>query len=1353
MSEILNPYIAGAPVVETSMFFGREDIFSWIERSLTGKFVNHILVLHGQRRVGKTSVLKQIPNNLPKRYIQVFFDLQGRTNTTLDRFLWWMASEIVRTVKKEADLELPKPDRNAFSDPEAFINDFLPPLRSALGERVLLLTFDEFDTLDRPDIQDSLARPLIAYLRRLIDLDGLNFIFSIGSSGNKLENMQASYTDFFKAALYRKVSFLTTDDCISLITKPVEGLISYDPKAVDKITHYTSGHPYFTQLMCHELFSRCQKTGARQIKPADVDEILPDVIERGTVNLKFVWDEASDLEKWTLAALAQEEGMALRAISQVLKGQSVRFSETDLNSGVLHLRDKDVLSDDNHFVIHLLKLWLLANRPMDRVREELVQTNPIADRYNEIGDEYRERGEIEQAIQSYQQALQAQSNNSRALVSIAAIHAGRNDHQKAAETYEQVLKLDDENIAARQGFSQAQMALAQAALDQGMDDTAIRAYKAILQRNPVHNEARQQMVQIYQKQAETLLASGAHDQAEKKLREALECLPGDELLSASLEKVAAEKKSAQVRGWVQKADKAMTRQRYDEAAGMIEEAIVVDPDNQDLQKRLLEIRDSPRQERVKAYRHEAEQAIAKGNYPKAISAIETAILLAPEDKELSHWLNEMRSDQSNAQLHLHQSQAAQLQATGDWDGAVAAWEAALKLKPNDEGLRAELIAAQNSREEAQVKALRAKVDSTRKAGRWEEALAAMQQLLVLIPQDTTLAGELENIQAEYHQAKVRDLKKEAESAVRQEKWEDAQKAWQAYLAEVPEEAGQVEKHIARARKNAALLNDYETAQGLIRKRQYGKAIHLLQGIIAQDATYKASSRLLVEAVEANKQRKPFLKKPWVSIGGAVIVLGILSIVFLPKIKTGLAALKVEKTQEAPTEALVLQNTTPEASTTEALMLDNTATEFTLTPDPTPENAPVVPALALAVTDYISTTPPTFEDDFSTEKREWGDLGTLVIESSQLQLTFKEMNDSEIVKYPKNGFLDTSQFVISYDFTIIDNGDVSMNRIFGFEFLSVQDGEYFELVFNGKGDWKISQSNKGYSILAEGNFNVHQSQNVILSVFGDNLIALLNNEVVALIEGFEKIGTSNLFIASTNEPDDFTVSYDNIQFWDLEGVELEVAQVQPTATETATVTPYPTQTPMSQPAWVTEFGDPILDYISDRTPKYVDEFESISKIWNSTNCDEKSRWVADGEVYLDNCEIQADYLYVHDFVAEVNVHISRGWGSVGLRNNPCIIDLYHGDSLDFTYWILDAGCDGSNLGGSGNIPYKSTMNFLIIVKNQDFAYYINQKPMGFADNAFVQGSYPRINLYSHSIRGGIGVFSDFKLWDISDLNIP
>jgi hypothetical protein len=209
MNDFLNPYIAGAPVVEPSMFFGRQDIFDWIEQNLSGRFVNHILVIHGQRRVGKTSVLKQIPNHLPSNFINVFFDLQGRTHTSLDRFQWWLAREICRAVNQRSVESIPVPEHELFvQDGEYLAATFLPELLSKLGQSILLLTFDEFDTLSEPEIQQSLTKPLIAYLRRLFDLPNLNFIFSIGSSGHKLENMQASYTEFFKTALYRKISLL-----------------------------------------------------------------------------------------------------------------------------------------------------------------------------------------------------------------------------------------------------------------------------------------------------------------------------------------------------------------------------------------------------------------------------------------------------------------------------------------------------------------------------------------------------------------------------------------------------------------------------------------------------------------------------------------------------------------------------------------------------------------------------------------------------------------------------------------------------------------------------------------------------------------------------------------------------------------------------------------------------------------------------------------------------------------------------------------------------------------------------------------------------------------------------------------
>src|SRR5512136_2758633 len=149
MNEMVNPYIAGAPVTEKRMFFGREDVFQWIEHSLSGQYADHILVIHGQRRVGKTSVLKQLGKRLPRRYIPVFFDLQGRTHTTLDRFLWWLARETVRVLKQVRGIDFPLPVQEAFaSDPEHFEHRFLADLKTLLEGNTLLFTFDEFDNLE-----------------------------------------------------------------------------------------------------------------------------------------------------------------------------------------------------------------------------------------------------------------------------------------------------------------------------------------------------------------------------------------------------------------------------------------------------------------------------------------------------------------------------------------------------------------------------------------------------------------------------------------------------------------------------------------------------------------------------------------------------------------------------------------------------------------------------------------------------------------------------------------------------------------------------------------------------------------------------------------------------------------------------------------------------------------------------------------------------------------------------------------------------------------------------------------------------------------------------------------------------
>jgi tetratricopeptide (TPR) repeat protein/photosystem II stability/assembly factor-like uncharacterized protein len=684
VTDPLNPYIAGSPVTDAKMFFGREDIFDWIQHSLAGQFADHILVIHGQRRVGKTSVLKQLPHRLPDRYIPVFFDLQGRTRTTLDRFLWWLAREIVRVLKQDRELILPLPEQEAFAqDLEYLESHFLPELRRQLPDHTLLLTFDEFDTLEEEEARETLGQPLTETLRRLMGREGLNFIFSIGSSGRKLENMQASYTEFFKAALYKKVSFLGQQEAYNLITRPVEGVLEYQPAAVRAIYEITSGHPYFTQLVCHELFALCQRTAQRTVSAADVSGVLDEVVERGTVNLKFVWDEAGELERWTLAGLAHSGGeMNSRALGDFLRKQRVRFSPPDLEAALIHLREKDVLTAQNTFVNHLLRRWLQRNRPLEQVREELTEVNPIANRYIEIGLEYLDSGLHEKAIQSFQEALEVDTDNLPALVHIGQAHLRQQAYAEAVSQFEQALSLDEEDVAARAGLCQANLALGDQASTKGKVKEAQRSYQQILAINPEHTDARQRMADIHRQQAEKSLAEHKDEEALSAFRQALAFTPEDEALEARVLEVQEQKRAAVLSTLRERSDQALREQRWEQAAAALQDALALQPDDPGLLGKLAEARSGLRKSQQAAARARAGSLEKAERWDEALQAWGEYLALGPADREAAQGeIARIEKARSVAQSYA-QAQAAL--AKKDYDNAVSLLKA---IVIEDEGYK------------------------------------------------------------------------------------------------------------------------------------------------------------------------------------------------------------------------------------------------------------------------------------------------------------------------------------------------------------------------------------------------------------------------------------------------------------------------------------------------------------------------------------------------------------------------------------------------------------------------------------------------------------------------------------------
>ena len=206
MHKVLNPYMAGPPLHEDRNFFGRQRLLVEVESDIGNKNINAV-VLFGQRRVGKTSLLRKLERSLDnERFLPVYFDLQDYAETPLGEVL----AELADRIAMEADLEMPDIDE-IDNQGNFFQRRFLPKVQATLGEgNRLVLLLDEFDVLEQAQeekMPDNIAsKSFFPFLRRLLNENvPVTFVFVIGRQADDLT------TDFeatFKGATTREVWIL-----------------------------------------------------------------------------------------------------------------------------------------------------------------------------------------------------------------------------------------------------------------------------------------------------------------------------------------------------------------------------------------------------------------------------------------------------------------------------------------------------------------------------------------------------------------------------------------------------------------------------------------------------------------------------------------------------------------------------------------------------------------------------------------------------------------------------------------------------------------------------------------------------------------------------------------------------------------------------------------------------------------------------------------------------------------------------------------------------------------------------------------------------------------------------------------
>ncbi|MBV9692048.1 MAG: VCBS repeat-containing protein [Ktedonobacteraceae bacterium] len=388
---IPNPYSTGTPSPDNKMFFGREQDIAFLKDNLTRPSAQSVIVLYGQRRSGKTTLLLHLLKTpVLEEHIPVLIDMQGESlQISASKFLHNLAFYIAKEVKKRG-LSVPQPEQKDFSnDPTFAFNRFLDRVEGELdGQRIILL-IDEFEVLEEQIKKGKLEPEILEFLRSLMQhRHNINFLLS---GTHKIEQLTKGYWSvFFNIACHHRLSKLNSQAAADLITKPIEGYLEYDSYALKKIQQLTANQPYLIHLMCRSLVDHCDEKRKSYVTINDVNTVLREVMQTGQFHFDWIWEQLSPEERSTLSALAQggkEEGrqLSLVEVEEVYRDYRFRFRRESIEAALQSLIDSDVVervSDGAHdntldsiryrIPIGLIRSWLRKEKPLKLFQGSMI---------------------------------------------------------------------------------------------------------------------------------------------------------------------------------------------------------------------------------------------------------------------------------------------------------------------------------------------------------------------------------------------------------------------------------------------------------------------------------------------------------------------------------------------------------------------------------------------------------------------------------------------------------------------------------------------------------------------------------------------------------------------------------------------------------------------------------------------------------------------------------------------------------------------------------------------------------------------------------------------------------------------
>jgi AAA+ ATPase superfamily predicted ATPase len=310
-----NPFKYGVEVTGEDFVDRKRELTELRDEVLSGKSI----VLYSPRRLGKSSLLKELFRRIKDEAIPAYVKLYGIESKQA------LAGKIAESIVTSAYTKI---DR--MKEALRFLKELRPNLiltadgevKLEIGRRITTRGLEEVLDLPERMAEKRRMRIVVAFdefqeisLLNGIELEKLMkakfeehkyaaYVFA----GSKRHLLHEIFADegrpLFKFARPMELGNIPKDEFSKFISRKFEGTGGdIADEVIDRVFEFTGGHPYFTQQLCHELWYL-----ARKVKdPLMVDQAIGAVLTHYGVEYERIWDGLrSGIQRRLMLGMARE---------------------------------------------------------------------------------------------------------------------------------------------------------------------------------------------------------------------------------------------------------------------------------------------------------------------------------------------------------------------------------------------------------------------------------------------------------------------------------------------------------------------------------------------------------------------------------------------------------------------------------------------------------------------------------------------------------------------------------------------------------------------------------------------------------------------------------------------------------------------------------------------------------------------------------------------------------------------------------------------------------------------------------------------------------------------------------------